>query len=60
MDVIKLLPPLITGEREIARFVGALDSVLTECRSFPGPIWDLGKNFIRHAIKRSTVEPATA
>ena len=60
MDVIKLLPPLITGEREIARFVAALDSVLTECRSFPGPIWDLGKNFIRHAIKRSTVEPATA
>lgn len=60
MDVIKLLPPLITGEREIERFVSALDSVLTECRSFPGPIWDLGKNFIRHAIKCSTVEPAGA
>ena len=60
MDVLKILPPLIIGEREIDRFVTALDSVLTECRSFPGPIWDLGSNFIRHSLKRSTVEPAGA
>ena len=58
MDVIKILPPLIIGEREIERFVSALDSVLEDCRSFPGPIWDLGANFIRHSLKRSTVEPA--
>ena len=60
MDVMKILPPLIIGEKEIDRFVTALDSVLTECRSFPGPIWDLGSNFIRHSLKRSTVEPAGA
>jgi acetylornithine/succinyldiaminopimelate/putrescine aminotransferase len=60
MDVIKILPPLIIGEREIDRFVTALDSVLTDCRSFPGPIWDLGANFIRHSLKRSTAEPAVA
>lgn len=60
MDVLKVLPPLIIGEREIDRFVTALDAVLTECRSFPGPIWDLGSNFIRHSLKRSTVEPAGA
>ena len=60
MDVLKILPPLIIGPREIDRFVTALDSVLTECRSFPGPIWDLGSNFIRHSLKRSTVEPAGA
>ena len=58
MDVIKILPPLIIGEREIERFVSALDSVLEDCRSFPGPIWDLGANFIKHSLKRSTVEPA--
>lgn len=58
VDVIKILPPLIIGEAEIQRFVGALESVLDECRSFPGPIWDLGANFIRHSFKRSTVEPA--
>ena len=60
MDVLKILPPLIIGEREIDRFVTALDAVLTECRSFPGPIWDLGSNFIRHSLKRSTVEPVGA
>ncbi len=60
MDVIKILPPLIIGEREIERFVTALDAVLSDCRSFPGPIWDLGANFIRHSLKRSTLEPATA
>lgn len=60
MDVLKIIPPLIIGPREIDRFVTALDSVLTECRSFPGPIWDLGSNFIRHSLKRSTVEPAGA
>ena len=60
MDVLKILPPLIIGPREIDRFVTALDSVLTECRSFPGPIWNLGSNFIRHSLKRSTVEPAGA
>jgi acetylornithine/succinyldiaminopimelate/putrescine aminotransferase len=60
MDVLKILPPLIIGEKEIERFVTALDAVLTECRSFPGPIWDLGSNFIRHSLKRSTVEPAGA
>ena len=60
MDVLKILPPLIIGPREIDRFVTALDSVLTECRSFPGPIWDLGSNFIRHSLKRSTTESAGA
>ena len=58
-DVIKILPPLIIGEREIDRFVTAIDAVLSDCRSFPGPIWDLGANFIRHSLQRST-EPVTA
>ena len=53
MDVIKILPPLISGEKEIAHFVRALDAVLTECRSFPGPIWDLGSNFVKHSLKRA-------
>lgn len=58
MDVIKILPPLIIGEKEIDRFVKALDAVLDDCRSFPGPIWNLGRNLIKHSVKRSTKEPA--
>jgi 4-aminobutyrate aminotransferase-like enzyme len=57
MDVIKILPPLTIGEKEIAHFVGALDSALTACRTFPGPMWDLGSNFVKHSLRRAT--PAT-
>jgi acetylornithine/succinyldiaminopimelate/putrescine aminotransferase len=60
MDVIKIIPPLIIGDEEIERFVKALDSVLQDCRSFPGPIWNLGANFIKHSLQRSTVEMAEA
>ena len=28
-------------------FVNALDEVLTECRKFPGPMWEIGNNFVR-------------
>ena len=50
MDVVKILPPLIIGEKEVDMFVAALDDVLAECRKFPGPMWEIGQNFIRHAV----------
>ncbi len=50
MDVMKILPPLIIGQREIDMFVNALDDVLTECRKFPGPMWELGNNFVKAAL----------
>jgi len=50
MDVLKILPPLIISEKEVDMFVTALDDVLTECRKFPGPMWELGNNFVRAAI----------
>jgi acetylornithine/succinyldiaminopimelate/putrescine aminotransferase len=50
MDVVKILPPLIIGEKEVNLFVTALDDVLTECRKFPGPMWELGQNFVRAAM----------
>ncbi|MFL6590149.1 MAG: aspartate aminotransferase family protein, partial [Chthoniobacterales bacterium] len=58
MDVIKILPPLIIGEREVDLFVAALDDVLMECRKFPGPMWEIGQNFVRHALgsKRAATE----
>src|SRR5437899_12787185 len=50
MDVMKILPPLIIGEKEVDMFVNALDDVLTECRKFPGPMWELGNNLVSAAI----------
>src|SRR2546430_5486785 len=58
MDVLKILPPLIIGEKEVDMFVNALDDVLTECRKFPGPMWELGNNFVRAALgSRKSAEP---
>jgi ornithine--oxo-acid transaminase len=51
MDVVKILPPLVIGEKEVNYFVAALDSVLQDCGRFPGPMWDLGKNFVSQAVK---------
>lgn len=50
MDVVKILPPLIIGEKEVDLFVNALDEVLMECRKFPGPMWEMGQNFMRLAL----------
>src|SRR6202011_4021336 len=50
MDVVKILPPLVIGEREVDLFVTALDDVLTDCRKFPGPMREIGQNFVRHAL----------
>ena len=36
MDVIKILPPLTITEKEVDRFVRALDTTLGECRKIPG------------------------
>ena len=52
MDVIKILPPLTIGEKEVDRFVDALDQTLTECRRFPGPIMELAKNTARLQLRK--------
>ncbi|HWL53162.1 MAG TPA: aspartate aminotransferase family protein [Chthoniobacteraceae bacterium] len=52
LDEIKILPPLMIGDREIDLFVDGLDQVLGLCRKFPGPIWDLGANFVRTSLKK--------
>src|SRR5213596_2014482 len=58
MIVMKILPPLIIGEKEVGMFVNALDEVLTECRKFPGPMWELGNNFVKAALgSRRAPEP---
>src|SRR5213596_2262501 len=61
MDVMRILPPLIIGEKEVDMFVNALDDVLTECRRFPGPMWELGNNFVKAALgSRRPVEARSA
>jgi len=52
LDTLKILPPLTIKEAEVEKFVTALDSVLKDCRKFPGPLWDLGANFFRHSLRK--------
>ena len=37
MDVVKILPPLIIGEKEVDRFVNAFDAVLDRLQKIPRP-----------------------
>jgi len=52
LDTLKILPPLTITPVEVEKFISALDAVLRDCRKFPGPLWDLGANFIRHSLRK--------
>jgi hypothetical protein len=51
-DIVKILPPLIIGEKEIDRFVNAFDDVLSDLGKFPGPLWDFGQNLVKTALSQ--------
>jgi ornithine--oxo-acid transaminase len=51
-EVIKLIPPLIIGEREVDRFVDAFVDVMDEAHSGGGLIWDFGRSLIKQAVVR--------
>ena len=45
-DVLKILPPYISGDKEIDRFINALDDVLTNAGNITGPLWKFGKRLM--------------
>jgi ornithine--oxo-acid transaminase len=47
MDVIKILPPLMIGEREVDYFMKAFEETLNGCRRLPGPMLELAMNTAR-------------
>lgn len=58
LDVVKILPPLIIGEKEIDRFVDALEDVIADLGKFPGPMWDFGANLVKQAVASNYKTPA--
>jgi ornithine--oxo-acid transaminase len=52
LEVIKLIPPLIIGEREVDRFVEAFTDVMEAAHSGSGLVWDFGKSLIKQAMVR--------
>ncbi len=49
IEVIKLIPPLIIGEREIDRFVTAFTEVMDDAHSNGRLTWDFGRTLVRQA-----------
>ncbi|PWI41585.1 aspartate aminotransferase family protein [Streptomyces sp. ICBB 8177] len=50
LEVIKLIPPLIIGEREVDRFVDAFTDVMDDAHKGSGLMWDFGRTLIRQAV----------
>jgi ornithine--oxo-acid transaminase len=50
LEVIKLIPPLIIGEREVDRFVDAFTAVMDEAHAGGGLIWDFGRTLMKQAV----------
>ncbi|MER7898826.1 aspartate aminotransferase family protein [Streptomyces sp. NPDC096046] len=49
LEVIKLIPPLIIGEREVDRFVDAFTAVMDDAHN-GGLVWDFGKTLVKQAV----------
>ncbi|MEU9796837.1 aspartate aminotransferase family protein [Streptomyces sparsogenes] len=50
LEVIKLIPPLIIGEREVDRFVGAFTAVMEDAHGGGGLMWDFGRTLVKQAM----------
>ena len=51
LEVIKLIPPLIIGEREVDRFVEAFTAVMDEAHSGGGLMWDFGRTLVKQSLQ---------
>ena len=49
LEVIKLIPPLTIGEREVDRFVDGFVDVMDEASRGNGLVWQFGKTLIKQA-----------
>ena len=54
LDVIKILPPLIITEAQVATFLEAFESVMIDMHKLPGPLWNFGASLVKHATVRDS------
>ncbi|AEM82571.1 aspartate aminotransferase family protein [Streptomyces violaceusniger] len=50
LEVIKLIPPLIIGEREVDRFVEAFTAVMDDAHQGGGLMWEFGRTLVKQAV----------
>jgi ornithine--oxo-acid transaminase len=49
LEVIKLIPPLTIGDREVDRFLDGFVEVMDDAQRGNGLVWDFGKTLIKQA-----------
>jgi ornithine--oxo-acid transaminase len=55
VNIIKLLPPLISGPEEVDYFVQALDDVMADAHRGSGLTYEFGRTMARGALKRKSL-----
>ena len=55
VNIIKLLPPLISGTEEIDYFIGALDDVLADAQRGSGLTYEFGRTMVRGVMHRKSL-----
>ncbi|MES4903891.1 MULTISPECIES: aspartate aminotransferase family protein [unclassified Streptomyces] len=50
LEVIKLIPPLTIGEREVDRFVEAFTAVMDDAHGGGGLMWEFGRTLVKQAM----------
>jgi ornithine--oxo-acid transaminase len=51
-EIIKLLPPLIIGEAEVARFVDGFTDVMEDAHRARGLVWEFGRRMLKQVRTR--------
>jgi hopanoid-associated sugar epimerase len=54
VNIIKLLPPLISGPEEVDYFVQALDDVMADAQRGSGLTYEFGRTMVRGALRRKS------
>jgi ornithine--oxo-acid transaminase len=52
VNIIKLLPPLIIGDEEIAAVIAAFDAVMEEAAHVRGRLWGQSAQLVKHAVSQ--------
>jgi acetylornithine/succinyldiaminopimelate/putrescine aminotransferase len=51
VTIVKLLPPLIIGDAEVAHFLRSFEKVVANCHRFPGGAWKVSKTLAKQALR---------
>jgi ornithine--oxo-acid transaminase len=51
MEVIKLIPPLMIGDKEVTLFTEAFADVMEDASKGSGLMWDFGRTLIKQAVR---------